>query len=212
MIVYTPIDIKWTPPSYSEIKKYFLENYMTNLTETTGYTSQVCALALPGQVTNWRDAKEVFAIDEPNDNQTLYYAEGVTDRFPEIFELIKQLPFKKVIGAMLNMHTQDLAAHRDFHLGNENMPSPERYNVLLSPHYEQPSFFVSKEEHGKKYYPTVLKDYPVYAFNNNDIYHGADIVLDDRIILVCAGFLDAEKHTELINRSADKFKEYVIRF
>jgi hypothetical protein len=61
-------------------------------------------------------------------------------------------------------------------------------------------------------YPTILKKYPIYAFNNKDVYHGADPVLDNRIIMVCGGLIDHTKHNQLINRSAKKFKNYVIKY
>ncbi len=51
----------------------------------------------------------------------------------------------------------------------------------------------------------------MYAFSNNKVYHGADKVLDQRIILICAGILDEEKHNNLIKASSEKFKDYVIR-
>jgi hypothetical protein len=111
----------------------------------------------------------------------------------------------------LSLHTTILESHRDEIL-NLGIYSPERYNVLLSPHYEQDSFFICKEKHGEKHYPKILKDYPIYAFNNNETYHGADLVLDKRVILICGGILDEQKHVDLINRSAEKFNNYVIRY
>jgi len=44
------------------------------------------------------------------------------------------------------------------------------------------------------------------------VFHGADKVLNERIILICAGILDEEKHDKLIKASSEKFKDYVIRF
>jgi hypothetical protein len=211
MIAYTPIDIKWSPPDYEKIKKYFLENHMNNLSSTTGYTSLLCAIASPHAVTNWRDANELFPdinYDTLRENPVTYFAPGITKLFPELIELFNLLPFKQFIGAMFNMHVSELSTHRDRKI-NIGL-GPERYNVLVSPHYKQDSFYLTKNFNSKKYYTKNPIDYPIYAFNNNDLYHGADIVLDQRIIIICMGILDKERHFKLINDSVKKFKEYVI--
>jgi len=208
MIAYTPIDISVNMPNIDTVKEYFNNNYMTNLQDTYGYTSLLCALISRNSVKDWRDANQVFA---DHTGTQLYYAPGVVELFPEIIDIINKLPYKELIGAVLNLHKENLPPHQDEFI-NLNIEGPERYNVLLTPHYEQDSFFICKEKHSEKIYPKILKDYPVYAFSNNKVYHGADIVLDDRIILICAGILDEEKHRNLIQKSVEKFKDYVIRF
>lgn len=215
MIIYTPIDITVKLPNYAQLKEYFCANRMDNLKQTTGYTSQMCAVASRNSVSNWKDAADVFKPDSDADfklqeHATLHYAPGIVERFPELVNILNQLPYKQVVGAALNMHTELLPTHRD-RVYSENALSPERYNVLLSPHFGQDSFYLTKDFNSNKMYPTILKDYPIYAFNNNEVYHGADIVLDDRIILVSMGVLDNNKHQQLIEQSAEKFKDYVIQ-
>ena len=208
MIVYTPIDIKCNVPDHKLLVDYIEENYITNLQETYGYTSKLCSIASRNEVLDWRDANEIFA-DHTGDE--LYLAPKVTELFPELISIVESLPYTEIIGMALNLHTNFLASHRD-EIINLGAYSPERYNVLLSPHYEQDSFFICKENNSEKIYPKILKDHPIYAFNNNEVYHGADIVLDNRVILICSGLLDKQKHIELINQSAEKFKDYVIRY
>jgi hypothetical protein len=174
----------------------------------------MCAIVSRNPISNWKDATDVFKPDtnadfELREDNTLYYAPGVLEQFPELVDLLKLLPYQQIVGAALNMHTELLPTHRD-RVYSESAISPERYNVLLSPHYGQDSFYLAKDYNSKKIYPTILKDYPVYSFNNRDVYHGADVVLDGRLILVCIGILDNDKHRQLIERSVEKFKEYVI--
>ena len=208
MIVYTPIDIPVRIPDKDLLKNFIMENYITNLESTYGYTSLLASVITRNKVLDWRDAHQIFA-DHTEEN--VYYAPGVQELFPELIEFVYKLPFKEIYGAVLNLHIKDLPLHRD-EIMNLGSLSPERYNVLLTSHYGEESFFISKGYNSKKFYPTILKDYPAYAFNNNDTYHGADKVLDDRIILICAGELDNEKHKQLIEHSSEKFKDYVIRF
>jgi hypothetical protein len=173
----------------------------------------ICPLATRHPVSDWRNALEVFSDGCPGnklqEEYQLHYPDGVQDIFPSLFQLIELLPYKQIIGIALNMHTNDLPPHRD-EIDSTDVFGPERYNVLLSPHYGEQSFFISKDKVTKDY-PVILKEYPVYAFNNKDIYHGATPVLDKRIIMICAGVIDNDKHRSLINRSVDKFKEYVIQ-
>jgi hypothetical protein len=208
MIAYTPVDIDVTIPNDIDYSEYVKTHHMTNLTQTYGYTSMLCPLISRNPVVDWKDATEVFADHTGN---TLYYAPGVKENFPELIDLIHRLPYKEIFGAVLNLHLNELPPHQD-ELTNIDIVGPDRYNVLLTQHYNQESFFICKEPNSEKIYPKIIKEYPVYAFNNNRIYHGADKVLNDRVILICGGILDHDQHFELINRSLNKFKDYVIQF
>jgi hypothetical protein len=202
------------PPDHNELVKYIESNYLSNVHETFGYTSMICPLASRHPVSDWRNALDVFSdSDQGYDLQEeyqLYYPADVRELFPSLFQLVDQLPYKQIIGLALNIHTTDLPPHRD-EVDSTDVFGPERYNVLLSPHYGDDSFFISKDKITKDY-PVILKEYPVYAFNNKDIYHGATPVLDKRVIMICGGVIDNDKHQSLINRSIDKFKEYVIQY
>lgn len=210
MIIYTPIDITVELPNPVKLKEYVLANQLSNLEGTTGYKSIICPVASINAVTDWRDASQIFK-DNRDLNNELVYAPGILDQFPMFKTIMDSLPFIKSIAAVLNLHTTVLSEHRDTVIDPSDPTSPERYNVLLTPHFRQDSFFIAPTESNSRMYPTILEKYPIYAFNNKDIYHGADPVLNSRIIMICAGLIDHKQHQELIQRSAEKFKEYVIR-
>jgi len=213
MIAFTPIDLPCKIPDRRKLTDYVLDNAITNL----DYTSTLCMVASRNPINDWTDAREVFPEADKNydlrEDHQVYYAPGFKEQFPELVDVLKLLPYKQLIGAALNLHTDVLPHHRD-EVDITGPMSPERYNVLLTPHYNKRSFFISKEKNGEKVYPLIPENAPVYAFNNKDIWHGADIILDQRIILVCAGIIDNEQHEFLINKSVKKFEEdgYVIRF
>jgi len=210
MIIYTPIDIAVDLPDPIKLKEYVLANHLTNLKETTGYESIICPIASINCISDWRDAGQIFKEETPDNS--LVYAPKILEQFPMFKTIMDQLPFVKIIGAVLNLHTTVLPEHQDIVIDTSNPTSPERYNVLLTPHQGQNSFFLSASRSNSRMYPTILKKYPIYAFNNKDVYHGADPVLDNRIIMVCGGLIDHTKHNQLINRSAKKFKNYVIKY
>jgi hypothetical protein len=213
MIVYTPVDIPCQVPDQSLLVDFVKNNCITNLKDTFGYTSLLAGLVTRYPVANWRDANNVFSENnyEIYKEYSLNYAPRVIELFPELIEILHSLPYKQIIGAALSLHTTDLPPHHDDI--DVNLPSaPERYNVLLTPHYGQDSFFLCREINGKRSYPKILKDYPIYAFSDRNVYHGADAVLDNRVIMICSGIIDEIKHQELIKRSVDKFKDCVIEY
>lgn len=209
MIVYTPLDIKFKLPNYNDVLKYVEDNYVIGLEEHTGYTSWLCPIATPFPANNYRNANEVFPPNELDEFQQLNFVPGVLDKFPELNDIIDAMPYKVLYGVAFNLHRKPLPPHRDT-LIDPDPPELERINILISPHYGQKSFFLQTSLASAPIYPTVLEDYPAYAFNDTKMYHGADPVLDDRIIIVFIGKLDKEKYAKLITRSIEKFKEYII--
>jgi hypothetical protein len=211
MIVYTPLDIKLKLPAYNKVLKYVSENYVEGLDNHTGYTSRLCPIATPFPVSNWRSAPDVFPKFELDEFKELNFAPNILEIFPEIENIFKTLPYDTLYGAMFNWHMELLPPHRDT-LIDQDPPELERINVLISPHYNQKSFFLQQTMTSEPVYPTILEEYPFYAFNDTNMYHGADPVLDNRIIIVFIGILNKDKHKELIDRSVEKFKDYVIRY
>lgn len=212
MIVYTPIDIKCKIPDQKILIDYVNKNY---LNKNIVLNALLCPLVVRKAVTDWRDASQIFTEDklqDLTDSDPIYYRPGIKELMPELIDIIEALPFRQVIAAGLHLQTARIYTHHDYTIDFNNPKSPERYNVLLTPHYDQDSFYIAKEITGEKIYPKILKDYPIYAFNDQQMFHGADPVLENRVIMICAGLIDHEKHENLIERSANKFKEYVIRY
>jgi hypothetical protein len=209
MIVYTPLDIKLTLPNYSDVLKYVEENYILGLEDHTGYTSWLCPIATPFPAADWRKAEQVFPTNELSEFKQLNFVPGILEKFPELQIIIDSLPYKTLYGAVFNLHRAPLPAHNDTVTDN-NPPQLERINILISPHYGIKSFFLQRTLDSEPLYPVTLQDYPAYAFNDIDIKHGADPVLDNRIIIVFLGILDKERYQELIDRSVEKFKDYII--
>lgn len=209
MIVYTPLDLTVQLPNHVAVLDYINKNYILNLKEHLGYTSRLCPIACPFPVSNWRDSKEVFTDQNLDNFVELHYVPGILELFPELTTIIDQLPYEKLYGMSFNLHTADLPAHHDTRIDSDP-PELDRINVLVSPHYDQPSFFLQKDYNSNPVYPRILKDHPVYAFNDTAVLHGANPVLNNRIIIVFVGKLDKVRYKELTTRSIEKFKECVV--
>jgi hypothetical protein len=210
-VAYTPIDLAFDPVDTNLLLDYVNKNYVTNI----DYTSKLCVIATRHSVNDWTDGREVFDKETTGyrlkDNYRVFFAPEVETLFPSVIDLISRLPYKQLIAACFSLHENVLHPHRD-EVDDSHPYTPERYNVLLTPHFTEKSFFVSEHLESEKIYPTMLEEYPVYAFDNRNYFHGADPVLDKRVILVCAGVIDEDKHKALVDTSVEKFKDYVIRF
>lgn len=209
MIVYTPLDIKFKLPDYNKVLKYVKENYVEGLELHTGYTSLLCPIATPFYAKDPRKAEDVFPPNPLSEFKELNWIPGILEKLPELSDIVSSLPYDTLYGCMFNLHTTALPPHRD-ELIDQTPPSLERINILISPHYGENSFFLQKDMDSDPVYPTILEEYPAYAFNDTQTYHGANPVLDDRIIIVFVGILNKEKYNELVSRSIEKFKNYLV--
>lgn len=210
-VAYTPINIKFDPVDTGALLEYVRSNHIKNI----DYTSKLCMIATRHEIYDWTNADEVFGKEttgyKEKEDYQIHYAPGIKQLFPSIVNLLQNLPYKQLIAAAFNLHEQPLYPHQD-EVDDSYPLTPERYNVLLTNHFSQKSFYICETETSEKIYPTILEEYPVYAFDNRNYFHGADPVLDDRIILVCAGVIDKEKHDKLIQQSIEKFDRYVVKF
>jgi hypothetical protein len=62
--------------------------------------------------------------------------------------------------------------------------------------------------------PTMPDETDWYALNYTEGLHGsnpASTDIDDRYVLFCMGWIDKDKHKELINRSIDKYSDFIVK-
>lgn len=229
MIPYTPIDIQVTVPDEEELYNYCLSNSFSkspNLEEGI-----ICIVGSKEELGDWRTtlnaynglisdkgnellAKEqdtrVYNIVTSSNNLGSFYFEPTFKRqFPELVEACLKLPFKNLVGVFLL-----LAGHRGSAIHKDPKPVldddsistvPNRYNISLNC-FENPKFFIT--DGNEKIYMKVTREYPCFAFDNENYLHGADPSDKEsirRMQLLIYGVLDEEKHKELLHRSIAKW-------
>jgi hypothetical protein len=123
------------------------------------------------------------------------------------------LPFKFISGIHLL-----LAGNRGTSIHNDPPPLkddpsqqteivPNRYNISLNC-FDDPRFYLTKDEGAEKIYMKVTPEYPCFAFDNKNYLHGADAPKtknEIRMQLLVYGVIDDAKHKELLDRSIAKF-------
>jgi hypothetical protein len=216
-ILFTPLDIPINLPDEQEIYNWAEANTFRQ-TEYKQYElgwfthSPVACCILPD---DWRDVKELYKVEDHLKNQIVgnndtFFHPEFSKLFPQLVEAIKALPFKELTGASVKIQRGPSFPHQDdLHtIEDVGIEEPKRITMSLTD-VTQSKLYLEKD--GNKFYPTMPNGYPCYAFNNKDCNHAAEYDSDRiRIILDTAGILDARKHRELITRSVNKFKDYVL--
>jgi hypothetical protein len=87
---------------------------------------------------------------------------------------------------------------------------PSMYRILLDGSIDSNSFFIENDRVGKKYV-TLPTDSPGWAMSGTACYHGNDQTESNKkLLLYVMGDLDLDRHVRLIEKSVNRFKEYII--
>ena len=96
----------------------------------------------------------------------------------------------------------------------DSQDQPNSYKAYMA--YDEPLMYFQKEKDvpNKLYinHPNHLTKW--FAVNNYDALHASDLPTGTvrKIIMTISGTLDKEKHRVILNRSLEKYKDYVISF
>lgn len=216
-ILFTPLDIPVPLPNEQEIYNWAEANTFreTNYKQFQlgWFTHSPVACCIP--LDDWRDVNALYEVEDVLKNKQVnnpdpYFQPEFSKLFPGLVETIKQLPFKELTGASVKIQRGPSFPHLDdLHTVEEDgLEEPKRITISLTD-VNFSTLYLEKD--GVKIYPKIPEGYSCYAFNNKDVLHAADYdPTRIRIILDTAGMLDVQKHKELLERSVDKFKDYVI--
>jgi len=211
MILYTPIDIEFEMPNEQEIIDWFNEHKIqdTDYWEYKQGRHTWCYVALRKEPSSW------YTYDpwldwanhrKPIDNPELVFHPGFEEKFPGLAKCVKELPFDQVGTSGFIMQMGEIPPHQDT-ITEYDPDEPRRYIIYVT-EPEENTFYLLHNH--KKYYPQIDRKYRCFAFNNNNIEHGADSPKGTKILLSTVGILNRDKHKDLINRSIKKFSDKVI--
>ncbi len=146
-------------------------------------------------------------------------------RFPRLIDFVDEhLPFKTVCIAKIiySANDQNLGFHVD--IGRFDTPdkvyydhqyryAPCAYRIVLGGQYQKVLFYASRADapREKWTWSELPMETNVFVHSSVDSLHGA--VYDHsikRFILIIHGWMDLERHHELLTRSRKKYAQYVI--
>ena len=205
-LAYLPIDIDVQWPDEDVLLQWFEDHKLLD-DDYWELTSNRHAWAMTStckEPKDWRRFDKEMWENRRTDgvNEGVFFHPGFEETFPSLANCIRQLPFKQLTVSGMLYQLGPIPNHQDAH-DPHNPLEPRRYTIYLTDPKHN-TFYFSKEENGEKYYPTMQS--PCFAFNNNDVWHGATETHRPKIILTTAGIIDNEKHAALINRSLEKYK------
>ena len=143
-----------------------------------------------------------------------------------ISNLLESLPFVKTRSIRLWSSHTVIRLHRD-----DNMPSslspylrfPTEIRVMIDDKNPRETFWLAchkkykpneeaKIPDNERYYVHLPAESNTFAWNNEDYLHAADYIEGHRkILVVIKGWIDVDRFEELMDRSIERFPNYVIR-
>lgn len=206
-IVYTPIDL----PKL-EIDKKQVNELLTSKTFIKQY---------PGTTFNCQHgAGPVLFLKhnhfrEPEmDGQ---WFDWVDKEMPHVKEFITNLPYKSIRQLSFVAPPNNTSAHYDEPLNATpylRIQSPSCYRIRWSDvtDYEEEVFFLTRDSEATKIYPVLPLETNTFVYDGSVYEHGADkgFPIADRCQIIISGLLDLEKHHALLDKSIEKYSNYVL--
>lgn len=210
-LIYTPIDIPCKIPDETKILNWF-HKYCLIGDDYWEYKSgrhQWAMVSVSKEPKDWRRYDPDMWANrraEQDVKPEILFHPGFETEFPELSNVIRQLPFKQLSVTGMLYQVGEIPLHNDTH-DLHNPIEPRRYTIYLTnPDYNTFYFDIN----GERVFPKINSDYCCFVFNNTDVRHGALKMNREKIILTAAGIIDHEKHEELLSRSITKFKNHLI--
>jgi hypothetical protein len=158
-------------------------------------------LPVCGKTTKW-DADSFY------DAYVNRYKPGTVQwNVPELKEILSFYPGEVTHVQILNQKNF-IVAHKDTPIIKKQV-EPSGFKILLNSVLEK-SFYL--KINGKRYFIHLPRSTNCFAINEVDVLHGSIMPNYDKYIVSCFGIIDEKKHTDLINRSKEKYSEYGIFF
>lgn len=145
---------------------------------------------------------------------------GSDQRFPELKNFLLSLPFRRLSHCNILRQLQEIPPHIDYEErleedSNKAKPwtEPASYKILLHGS-DVPSFYVcpQREIEGRKF-PSFPPGFNAFVVSDRECFHGAQFFPNHpKYIVSIFGLLDHSAHTEMLQKSLEKFGQYAIWF
>lgn len=218
---YTPLDIPGI-----EFDNHLLESTMSKIgISHHPYGDIWQAITVLGRASDFQDPISCYSAWKARyDTQGKVFVNHniVSDLLVPILHLINQLPYDVCTFAQILSQKTDVPPHQDVvyessvdaHDGvyTDNTvgePEPAGLKILLSQKSVR-SFYLMKDAKSKRDFIRVPEDTNCFAINERTFFHGAKHPKQFKFIISTFGIIDRVKHSNLITKSVEKYKDYTI--
>jgi hypothetical protein len=214
MILYTPLDIEFTPPSYDVVDAWFEANKIYDpefwVFKEGRHNWAIAALShVPERWDRIAPYERWMAQEfKQSEGAKLNFAPGFEAALPGLAHAVRQMPFLEIGAVGLLKQKKEIEPHRD--TWNPTKPmEPSRYMIYVTDPFD--NTFYMEDVDGSKHLVTIHPEYRAFAFTNTLVKHGAFPPRANKILISVVGILDQPRHEELVNRSVAKFGDYVLK-
>jgi len=220
-IAFVPVDLPKVPYSEQEYWDMFEKN--KSLPEET----HVWHFYIMRE-TEFTDEEQACITGGPASckysDKTWWWNDTVKQELPKLIDFIEALPLRKLTHVSLMSNVSLIVPHQDFYLYPWNITGmkkfmkeakgiePVFYRIILGGNRTS-SFFVSPtDDVDDAVCITLPEETDTFLANATDYYHGAFATGPKKLICFVCGFIDFENHKKLLDKSINRFSDYIIRF
>ena len=155
------------------------------------------------------------------------FTDRARKKYPKLIEYISHLPYTHISNVKINFQTAAVKAHIDFQPENQHLArmadkkfdpnegidlykdslnyEPCGYRIVVRGSNDALKLHINDE------IKTCLMpdDTPTYVINHTSALHSVDRD-EGRINVYVSGFIDREKHMNILDRSMKKYKKYIL--
>ena len=149
--------------------------------------------------------------------QSSPWFDWVEKYIPHVKEFILKLPFKSIRQCSFVQPPSSTLPHYDEPINmvpylQDGAPCQYRIRWSKVTNPENEVFFMTKDSGKTKVYPVLPTTTNTFVYDGSVWEHGADkgFDSDDRMQLIISGIVDKEKHHRLLDKSIEKYKDWVI--
>lgn len=126
---------------------------------------------------------------------------------PELKPILEHYPGEVTHAQVLNQK-DTIVAHKDTPIIKKQV-EPNGFKILINDKLEK-SFFVKIKS--KRHFIELPETTNCFTINEHEVLHGAMMPEYNKYIVSCFGIIDEDKHTNLINKSLERYSNYGIYF
>tara|TARA_B100000029_G_scaffold194408_1_gene192465 strand:+ start:725 stop:1294 length:570 start_codon:yes stop_codon:yes gene_type:complete len=134
-------------------------------------------------------------------------------KYPKLCDYISHLPFTYISNVKINIQMEEVKPHIDFVAPNEGVElynnnlenEPSGYRIVVKGKNDVLKLHIN-DEVKTCYMPT---DTDCYVINHTSGKHSLDND-NGRVTVYISGFINKDKHLDILNKSKNKYKKYMI--
>ncbi|MFA5489571.1 MAG: hypothetical protein WC284_10175 [Candidimonas sp.] len=132
--------------------------------------------------------------------------------FPNVVDVVESLPFSFINRVYLLEQLKEVPPHKDISKETDPTLGPSTFRCPIVHEDPENTFYFIRDGHDEELYPRLPDETNWFSMSNYTAKHGSHIPSQGkRKLMMCVwGKVDVEKYKNLINRSVNRYSEYVI--